>query len=161
MGAPVEVQGLTEFRRALRAMDPAFARELSKTHRGIAKRAGMASRTKAQSLGAPQRREAGAIGWSGTMTGAVVRVSQSARFPFANPTFWGRTSRTGWYAEKWAASHSGRAQGLPWVGSSWDVGVRGQGPYAINDAIADELPSIMKDYSEALDDLFGRAFDTR
>ncbi len=159
MGAPVEVQGLAEFRRALRAMDPAFTRELSKTHREIAKRAGVASRAKAQGLGPQQRREAGAIGWSGTMTGAVVRVAQSARYPFANPAFWGRMRRTGWYASKWATSHSGRAQGLPWVGSSWDVGVRGQGPYAINDAIADELPSIMKDYSAALDDLFRRAFD--
>lgn len=155
----VQVEGLAELRKALRVMGPEWGRMLSKTHREIAKRTAALARSKAGGVGRPQARMSGAIKGSGTQTAASITVSQSGRHPFANPAFWGQTKRTGWYASIWAAGHhDGRAQALPWVGSDWDVGVAGQGPYAINDAIADELPKILDTYGEELDALFRAAF---
>lgn len=154
----MQVEGLKEFRAALRQLGPEWGRMLSKAHRTIAKRAAAAAQSRARGIGAQQQRMAGSIKGSGTQTSASVRVAQSTRYPYASVAFWGQTKRTGWYARLWAMGVRGAAQSLPWVGNDWEVGAHGQGPYAINDAIADELPSIMADYSRMLDDLFQKAF---
>lgn len=155
---PVTVEGLKEFRAALRALGPEWGRMLSKAHRNIAKRVAATAKAKAQAYGPQQVRMAGAIKGSGRQTGAYIRVAQSDRYPFANVAFWGETKRTGWYGRMWAAGVRGRAQSLPWVGSSWDVGDANEGPYAVNAAIHDDMPEILRDYSRALDDLFHKAF---
>lgn len=157
--APAQVEGLKEFRAALRQLGPQWGRMLSKTHRDIAKKVAATAQSYARGTGKQQARMAAAIKGSGTQSGAAITVNQSTRHPYANVAFWGQTKRTGWYAAIWAAGHhDGRAQALPWVGSDWQVGVSGEGPYAINDAIEAELPGVMDTYRRELDALFFRAF---
>lgn len=157
-GAQVRVEGLDEFRKALRQLGPSWGRALGKVHRGVSKQVALRARSNAASVGAQQARSAGAIRWSGTAAAARITTTQGGRYPFANPAFWGQIKRTGFYADLWARTRSGRAQALPWVGSDWSVGVKGEGPYAINDAIADEMPRIVGEYGRQLDDLFKQAF---
>lgn len=149
----VSVDGLKELRRDLKALGPQWPKELTKLHKEIARTVQVAAVANAAGMGRMQRKEAGAIKASGTQDSAALRVAQSSRYPFANPAFWGKIKRTGWYA----GGH-GRAQSLPWVGSDWQVGVKGEGPYALNDAVADKIPEIMREYGHMLDELFHRAF---
>ena len=58
----------------------------------------------------------------------------------ANPAFWGRNSQGNW------------------IGTSWDVGVSGEGPYAINETIARRYVEIEARMRRLIDDLAGRAF---
>jgi hypothetical protein len=149
----VSVAGLKELRRDLKALGPQWGRELSKVHREIAKDVQGKAQSTARGMGRQQSREAGAIKASGTQSAAALSVVQSSRYPFANVAFWGKIKRTGWYA----GGH-GRAQSLPWVGNTWQVGVKGEGPYALNEAVADRLPQIMHNYEQMLDALMHRAF---
>ncbi len=149
----VSVAGLKELRRDLKALGPQWPKELSKLHKAIAKTVQVQAQSNARGMGRQQRKEAGAIKASGTQSGAALSVTQSSRYPFANPAFWGKIKRTGWYA-----GGTGRAQSLPWVGSAWEVGAKGEGPYALNDAVAEKLPEIMQSYERMLDDLLHRAF---
>lgn len=151
--AAVSAVGLKELRKELKALGPQWPKELSKVHRAIAKDVQGRAKSNAPGVGRQQARMAGAIKASGTATGAALTVTQSGRYPYANVAFWGKIKRTGWYA----GGH-GAAQSLPWVGANWDVGVNGQGPYALNDAVADELPKTMVAYDRMLTDLLHRAF---
>jgi hypothetical protein len=158
MAAPIEVHGLKELRAALKDLGPQWGRELSKIHRQIAKDVAARAQDRARGMGRQQRANAGAIKGSGTASAASVRVKPTSKYPAANPAFWGQIKRSGWYAAKWAESHTGKPQSLPWVGNNWEAGVHGQGPYAVNDAVADRVPQIMDAYVEMIDDLTARAF---
>lgn len=148
----VEVQGFAEFRRLLKAVDPQWAKELSKANRVVAKRVALKARSYANAYGPMQRASSGAIKWSGTQAAASVKVADTTRNPFALPAFWGAKKRTGWNAGNVRPN-------LPeWVGNGWDYGVHGQGPYAINDAVADAIPEVLDDYMAMLDELFSKAF---
>ena len=61
--------------------------------------------------------------------------------PGAQATFWGAKRRTGWYARERYSGSTGR-QHPPWVGASWGAGKRGEGPYVLNEAIADHRDEI-------------------
>lgn len=94
---------------------------------------------------------AGSIYGTGSARQAAVGVRREA-----NAAFWGAKKRTGWYAaQKYAG---GPTQHPEWVGNNWDVGVLGQGPYAINPAIFHELDNIERAYGEAVEDIARRAF---
>lgn len=77
----------------------------------------------------------------------------------ANVAFWGAKKRTGWYAARRYA-HSTR-QHPSWVGNTWEAAVAGQGPYAINAALAAELQRFLGLYGQMIDDLAHRAFPER
>lgn len=154
-----DVVGLTPFLRELRKLDDgAWAKELTRIHRDIAKRAVEASRAEASSMGGVQAKAATALRPAADRKAARVQVSaRSKRNAMANVAFWGAKRRSGWYArERYAASR--RRQHPEWVGNSWDVAVRGQGPYAINEAIADNVDQFLAAYAEMIDDLARRAF---
>lgn len=159
MAVPVEVQGMAEFRRALRAMGPEWTRELTKAHKTIAQRVAVASQARAQAMGGVQRKSAKAIKGYANKISARVGVAPSARTRMANVAFWGAERHTGWYANPRYAD--GPAQHPEWVGNSWETGVRGQGPYAINDTVSIITPVIMEDFVRMIDDLARKAFPDR
>lgn len=105
-------------------------------------------------MGGQQAHFAMAIRGRGTVRSARIGVR-----PQAATAFWGALSRTGWYAHRRYRTSSSR-QHPRWVGNSWDVGRPG-GPYAINDAIAQNLRSIEGAYVAALDRVTARAFPNR
>ena len=62
--------------------------------------------------------------------------------------FWGAKKRTGWYADP--RYRKSKRQHPIWVGNSWQAGAKGQGPYALNDAIADNRDRIFELFSDAV-----------
>lgn len=102
-------------------------------------------------MGGPWRHFAGDIKAAGGVAGARITVESEA-----NAAFWGAKKRTGWNA-----GHGGRPQHPAWIGNMWDAGVTGQGPYAINQALADHTDDIVDAYSAALDRIAATAFPDR
>jgi|GEM_PF-1931931 len=152
-----EVRGLREFRRELRAIDPKFPKELRLAHKAIADDVATKARSIASGSGGVQAKAAGAIKGYATQSNARVGIATGKSFPMANVAFWGAKKRTGWYgASKYAGS--GGRQHPEWVGNTWDVGVAGQGPYAINDAIASMNSQILDEYADAIGRLMAKAF---
>jgi hypothetical protein len=150
------VVGLTDLRRALQSMEGEWPRALTRVHREIAKRAERAARAEASRMGGVQAKAAGAIKGTGTGREARIQVKPGARTRMANVAFWGAKRRTGWAArERYARA---RRQHPSWVGNTWGVAERGEGPYAINDALADELPEILREYELMLERLVQQAF---
>lgn len=149
-GAAVEVVGMKEFRRELKKLDDpkAWSKELSRANKEIAKKSVGWARAVAMGMGGPQAHFAGALRARGGLAGARIAVADGN----ANAAFWGAKQRTGWNA-------GNETPNLPrWVGNSWSVGVSGQGPYAINDAIAANKARIIDAYADAIDDIARRAF---
>lgn len=156
MAVPVEVQGMAEFRRALRAMGPEWTRELTKVHRTVALKVAAGAQSRAASMGGVHRRAAPAIKGYANKMNARVGVSPGAKTRMANVALWGAKRHTGWYAN--ARYSDGPAQHPAWVGNTWDVGVPGGGPYAINATVAAMTPTIIADFERMIDELARRAF---
>ncbi len=149
---PVELVGLQEFRAALKAMGPEWPRALTEVHQQIGRRGAALARGRASTP--LQAKAQGTIKGRGTQSAATISVSGMGGL--GNVAFWGAKKKTGWYAKPQFAD--GPAQHPPWVGNSWEVAVHGQGPYAINAALADDLPDIMKQYENMIDNLTAKAF---
>ena len=154
---PAEVRHLREFRAALREIDPQFPRELRAVNKKIADRAATGARGIAYGLGGVQAKAAGAITGSADQTSASVGVNASSRNPMANVAFWGAKKRTGWFADA-RYSSSSSIQHPPWVGNSWEPAEFSGGPYAINRALFFDLPDLMADFDDMVDDISRRAF---
>lgn len=151
-GVAVEFVGLNELRRELRKLEDsrAWARALGKIHRGVAKEVASTARSYAQSMGGPQKHFASAIKGYGTVREARVGLSD----PNSYAAFWGaKQDHTGWNA-----GNRGRPNQPEWIGNSWDVATKGQGPYALNDAVADRLPWIEQTMATEVDRLLRSAF---
>lgn len=147
---------LRQFAKDLKAIGPEWPRMLSKVHRTIAKKATEKAVGQARGMGGIQARAAGALKGSGTQQAATIKVDAKGSTRFANVAFWGAKRRTGWYAG--INSPNGRRQHPTWVGASWEPGVAGQGPYAINDAIAAYGDELLQDWRDGLDELTKKAF---
>lgn len=154
----VEITGLREFRKALKAVGPEFPKELTKANRDVSKIAERVSQNAARSMGGIQARAASAIKGSANARSARIQIkpSKGKRNPtaMANVAFWGAKKRTGWYRTK----PQGKPQHPEWVGSSWAVAEPNEGPYAINPALARHLDDIVAAHAAALNRLAARAF---
>ncbi len=147
----VYIYGLPELRRELKKLDNPrqWTTELGRVQRRIAQQVASWARGTAEGMGGPQKVFASAIVGRGTATGARIQIAKADAYA----AFWGAKQRSGWNVRN-------ETPNLPrWVGNSWDVGVAGQGPYAINDTIADRMDDIVRAYREGIDDLTAQAFD--
>ncbi len=142
-------EGMAELRAGLKELEngAAWARELSKANRVIAKTVASAAQGRASGMGHWWGHFAGDISGSGTQTGAKVGVAGEA-----NAAFWGAKKFTGWHA-----GQDGAPNQPEWVGAGWDVGGPG-GPYAINETVAAMKDQIVEDYGKSIDALTKRAF---
>ncbi len=102
---------------------------------------------KARAMGGVQGRAADAFKSVRSASGIRVGVSATTAHPEALAAFWGAKKETGWNAG------SGSPNLPPWVGNTWAVGMPGQGPYALNEAIAEKRDEVLKSWGEAIDDL--------
>ena len=154
----IEITGLREFRKALKAAGPEFPKQLTKANRDVAKIAERVSQSSARSMGGIQARAASAIKGSANARSARIQIkpSKGKRNPtaMANVAFWGAKKRTGWYRTK----PEGKPQHPEWVGNNWEVADLNSGPYAINAALARHLDDIVAAHRAALDRLAEAAF---
>ena len=151
------ISGLGEFQAQLKALGPAWPRQLSKVNRAIAKEGAAYARAEAEAMGGIQAKAASAITGSGTQARAAIVVADSEAVPFAKVAFWGADRHSGWFAKPQYESSTSK-QHPAWVGSSWDVAVAGEGPYAINTALARHLPDLLDHYAAGLNELVHTAF---
>lgn len=171
----VEIVGLREFSRELRKVGPEWPKHLTRVHRTITTPLAARARANAQGLGGVHAKAAKTIRGKASPTAAAVGPTVLGKHPYANVAFWGRRNRSGWYANigkgpgligkaaralRGQAASTRRPQGPAWVGNSWQAGERGQGPYAINDAVADLAPNYEQQLANAYADLTRRAFPT-
>jgi hypothetical protein len=154
------ILGIKELRRELRRLGPEWPKQLRKAHKELADWEAGRAQSRARSMGGVFARAATAIKGSGTQRQASISVRPTAKNPMAHAAFWGAKRQSGWYN---AARYRGsRGQQHPtWVGNTWDVARRGQGPYAINEQLAADVDEIEARYTELIDDLFRRAFPER
>lgn len=150
-GSSIRIEGIKELRRELKAIGPEWPKELRAVHKKIAEFGAARSRAVASGEGGETRHFAKSIRPRANQRQAIIAIA-----PAANAAFWGAKRHTGWYAKP--QFHASPAQHQPWVGNSWEVAVAGQGPYAINPALAAALPQILDDYADMIDDLTKRAF---
>lgn len=139
-----------DLRKALAAAGPAWERDLVKAHREVGKVAANAARADARGGTPQQRREASAIGQSASKRGVKVTVGSPASAPFGRAVFWGAKRRVGWFAADKYAGSAGR-QFPEWVGNAWRPAVKGEGPYVINDSLADHVDDIVDVYGKQMD----------
>lgn len=149
----VEITGLAAFRKELKTLENPrqWTTELGRLNRTIARQAADDAQAEARAMGGPQRHFADAIKGYGSAAAARIRIADER----ANAAFWGAKQRTGWNAGNRTANQP------DWVGASWDVAVRGQGPIAINDAIADKADEYAAAYADGFIEISGRAFPDR
>lgn len=151
----VEIEGLKEFQRALRKLDSDLATEPRKFNKELADDIASDARSRASAMGGVRGRAAGAItGYATAAQASVGFLAASSRYPMASVAFWGAKKHTGWYAH----INSNVPQHPRWVGNTWEPGVRSQGPYAINDAVAVEADRIVDRYWVWLEQLARQAF---
>lgn len=155
-GGGVQVLGLREFRAALRELDQRWDSAFSLAHQRIATQGANYARARARSMGGVQAKAASAIGGKHTTAQARVAVLPSAIDRMANVAFWGAKRHTGWYAK--GRYRNSPDQHPPWVGNSWEPMVAGQGPYAINEALAQHRDELLDEYLEAVTGIAQRAF---
>lgn len=153
MGQPgVEVKGLKEFRAALKRVSADLPKEMRRLQKDIADEVAAKAQGIASGMGGVQAKAAGTIRAYATQ----VQASVGTTSPIGNVAFWGALKRTGWYAH--IHSPGGARQHPVWVGASWEAGVHGQGPYAINDALADAADGIEARYAQMITELAAKAF---
>ena len=141
----VKIDGLKELRKELKKLEDAkpWLKHMTATNRDIARDVAGWSRAAATAMGGQQAHFSSALFGRATQTQARVEIA-GERTPKgkvrANPAFWGRNSQGNW------------------IGTSWDVGVTGEGPYAINETIARRSVEIEARFRRLIDEVTGDAF---
>ncbi len=162
--SPLTSRSLATFRKELAGLGAEWPKQVKEVNKTIATKGARRAMGRALSMGGVWARNASAIKPRATARFGSVQVkpsrARSSRTAGAKSAFWGSNKRTGWYAADRFASSTGR-QHPPWVGNTWAAGVRGQGPYAINDALADYGPELLEDWGDAIEELTRRAFPDR
>lgn len=136
--------------------------ELRKANRPVARRAAADVRSEMRSSGDRQLAAAArAVRPRVDPTSAAVAVTANATVPFALAATWGRKGRrTGWNAWVYdgrgnpvrvrrVRAASGLRQHPPWVGNTWTVATRGEGPRGVNDALADHIDDYRDEHAQA------------
>lgn len=152
----VEIVGVKEFRRALKRLGSEWPKELRRVHKEIGDLGLRYSQAEARLMGGVQARSASALRSKANQRSARIGVTPGRGAPMANVAFWGAKAHTGWYAKP--RYRGGPPQHPPWVGNTWEAAVMGQGPYAINPALARHMDEILDAYAEAIDRLADAAF---
>lgn len=173
-----DASDLDQFGKDLADAQRRLGAERKKNHRSVAEFVARGAQSKAS--GWPERQVAhfaGAIRPRATTRSARVAVNAgSKRNAGALAAIWGmKVEHTGWMAG-WVGPGKGKSgpsyinprkaagyansprNTLPWVGQSWEVGQKGQGPRAINDAIADGQERIDDLYLRGNESAWSRAF---
>lgn len=153
----VEVDGLADFGRQLKAAERDLAKEQRRANREVATQVVRWAQSAASGGTRQQAAAARQIRPRATTKAARLAIGASKSAPFARAAFWGSDKRTGWYAQAKYDGSAGR-QSKPWVGNAWVAGQRGEGPYVLNDAIADHVEQIEQLYLGAVDRAMARAF---
>lgn len=176
-GITFDASDLEQFGKDLTDAQRRLGKERAKSHRQVADLVVRQSHAKAAGMGGQVAHFASAIRpRATTKTARVAVVATSKRNAGALAAIWGtKKEHTGWMAG-WVGPGKGKSgpsyinprkaagyansprNTLPWVGSNWQVGEKGEGPRAINEAIADSQNRIDDLYLRGNEAAWRRAF---
>lgn len=141
----IEVDGLKEFRSALKSVD---------MHRGLGPAHRKVGQMVAQRAGprAPRRTAQKAIKGAGTQRAAKIRIT-SGRRGDSLAVFIGQRQRSGWYGWRRYRQSSGR-QFRRWLGQGWEPGDL----YHIGPTITRSLDDAEDIFLDEIEDLARKAF---
>lgn len=155
----VDAQTAAKVAAGLKAAPREMRRELRRANATTAKAAQKWTRAAAMSGTPAERRHASAITGVGTSTAALIRINtRSQKNKGANPVFWGSDRTSGWNRYSYTRPKPGqkvrlrrqssgaRRQFRPAIGFAWRPATLGEGPYAINRALAIHLDDIGEIY---------------
>lgn len=149
----VEIEGLKEFRRDLRAAGPEWPKAIRSRYKAISDEVASRAQVNLSGRGGVYAKGAPKVKGYATAASAAVGVPSGGIGAIA---VWGAKKHTGWYAKpRYAGSPP---QHPRWVGNGWEPGVAGQGPRGINDAIAASEDFIEREVFAAMDDVAKQAF---
>jgi hypothetical protein len=185
-GSTIQIDGLDELRKQLKKLgsDSELNKQFRDAEKRIGQRVGQVSAVYAKGIDGPAAHFAHKITVKTPRSGGV-RVGPT---PTGNAAFWGAKpgKRSGWnrtsYLRRKAKNHvtdrtaapgrrgayavrtrrnlGGNPQFMRWVGNRWTAGAHNEGPYAINEAIADLKPQIIEWYGDAVRQVAGDIFET-
>jgi hypothetical protein len=150
----IDATELRAFRRHVKDLkpdSPQYARRLGAAYKAGSDVIVAEAQSRARALGGIHAKAADAIKASASTTGISVRIAATAGSPYGLLAFWGATRHSGWYAAN--RYRDSPPQHPPWVGNTWQVGEPGEGPYAINDAIAATIDDVMNNWADAIEAL--------
>lgn len=155
----IEAANLDELVAAAGAARKQLSRELRAENKVVGTTVAEWARFKALAGTPAQRHFIAAIQGSGTARFARVTVKRTGLHAGAAATYFGARplTRHGWNAGRDRGPNT-RPQYPPWVGNSWAVGARGQGPYVINPTIAENQKRIVDLYGKAADRALDKTF---
>lgn len=165
----IRIAGASEFRAELRRVDAQWGKAQVAANRKVGVYVRDIARLKASVYGGERAKAAKGIKSYASGVNVAVGVASSKSVPFAAAAIWGTKAHTGWYGgwrhgsinkRKAAGYADGPAQHPPWVGNAWTAGAKGQGPYGINAAIADNKQRIGEMYMDGFVELARLAFPT-
>lgn len=137
-----QVVGLREFQRELRALDRRWGTELRQGLKRAAEVGAEGARSRAGSGSRMQASAAASIKAQAEQRAAKISFG-SAAIPYAVGAFMGALAYP---------------QFEPWVGNTWAVGQPGEGPYLVNQGIADRMEAMLDEVGAELERLSRRAF---
>lgn len=137
-----EIVGLRDFQRELRALDKKLGTELRQGLKRAAEVGAEGARARAGSGNRMQASAAASIKAQAEQRAAKVSFG-SAAIPYAVGAFMGALAYP---------------QFEPWVGNTWAVGQPGEGPYLVNQGLADRMEAMLDEVGKEIERLAGRAF---
>lgn len=148
----MKVAGVEEFMASLKKASKDLGTEQRKKHRVVSTKVVEWAKSAASSGTPLERLGAADLAPSATGKGARLLIRNGP----GRPAFWGALGHSGWYDQpKFAGS---TPQFPDWVGSTWIAGKRGEGPYVINDVLAERVDEIEALYAEAYESALKSAF---
>lgn len=135
------------------ASDKAGRKEIRKTYRTVGKLGVGLARAEMRRGDRQLAAVAGRLRGTGSTTGARISVPRGR--PAA--AVYGTEKRTGWLGNARHRTTTAR-NNPPWVGSTWRVATKGEGPRGVNDALADGQDKIVKEFEKAATETINRAF---
>lgn len=135
---------LKQVAKQLRKADKELAKEFGKVNQKAADKIAKTAKSKAEGDGGVEAKASAAIKASRTAGAVKVTVSSAGAHPYALGAFLGAKAYP---------------QFADWVGTDWEPGGDG-GPYALNPAIREELPGVLADYGDAVEEFWDHAFTT-
>jgi hypothetical protein len=149
----IEVEGLDEFAKAMRRVDPRIGKALQKAHKEISKKVSAKVESAVGGLGTPRSGDAArGVRPRAGQREAVVALLGSNKFI--------RSAVMGTQVH-WVFGRPVRADSMlrrvwqPWVGNDWTAE---DGLYGVSPAISAAIPTVVETYADAIDQALSEAF---
>lgn len=152
MATEVRVTGLKEMASALRRIDPALAKQLSRAHKEIS--TDISERARSNVSGITDAGGRGAAGIRPRATTTKASIALLGSNPFVRAAVFGAKTHHV-FGRPMPAVEMARPVWQPWIGKDWDVETD---LYGVSPALVEMMPRILETYADRVMDALDGAF---